>query len=167
MSRYGKLKITSEIARFIVKHGVQGKPGSEIARMVEKEFGERISANSVNRVKRINRQQIGEQALRQWEEAVAIEENATLASRLAAYRGVIEREMAKDNPNNRIILEAISAAGQDTNNTYRLMLRMSQPRPEDEQPNSKQRYLNELNRDWTRYVNATLSRLNGGDSQPA
>lgn len=157
MSRYGATKITSEIARFIVKQGIQGKAGSAIAQAVYKKYGVQVSVNAVNRVKRINRKEIGEKALKQWEEAVVVEEYASLERRLMAFREIIERELKKENPNNRIILDAIVASGQDANNTYSLMMRMAQSRPEDDQENSKQRYLNELNTKWIRYQNNTLS----------
>jgi hypothetical protein len=62
---------------------VRGKPGSAIAKSVEEKFGVRVSVNAVNRVKRINRQEIGEQAKKQWEGAVATEEYAVLGNRLA------------------------------------------------------------------------------------
>lgn len=167
VSRYGRTKITSEIARFIVKQGISGKPGSVIVKSVEEKYGVRVSVHAVNRVKRINRKEIGEQAKRQWEEAIATEEYAVLENRLAVYRGIIDRELAKEKPNNRVILDAVIASGQDVSNTYRLMVRMSHASKEDEQQNSKQRYLNELNTQWSRYIKHALSMQNEGGTQPA
>lgn len=166
VSRYGRTKITSEIARFIVKQGISGKPGSVIAKSVEEKYGVRVSVHAVNRVKRINRKEIGEQAKRQWEEAIATEEYAVLENRLAVYRGIIDRELAKEKPNNRVVLDAIIASGQDVSNTYRLMVRMSHASKEDEQQNSKQRYLNELNTQWSRYIKQALSKQSEGAPQP-
>jgi hypothetical protein len=146
---------------------VRGKPRSAIAKSVEGKLGVRVSVDAVNRVKRINRQEIAEQAKKQWEEAVATEEYAVLENRLAGYRGIIERDLAKENPNNRVVLDTIIASGQDVNNTQRLMIRMSHASKEDEQPNSKQRYLNELRTEWSRYIQGALSKLNEGGAQPA
>ena len=106
-------KITKRFQRLIVQRAIEGFSSRDILdELREKDVF--VSYEAVRYYLRANARQIAEGLETQWERAVVLEPDmGLLKARLAQYQRVINREMARDKPSNRIILDAISAAGQD------------------------------------------------------
>lgn len=153
-------KITRRFQRLIVQRAIEGFSSREIlAELREKDVF--VSYEAVRYHLRANARQIAEGLETQWERAVVLEPDmGLLQMRLQKYQEVIDRELSKDKPSNRIILDAISAAGNDVHqheaNLIRFKKFVTKQEEEEDEQTRQEKELDDMKSKFDNYVQARM-----------
>ena len=153
-------KITKRYQRLIVQRAIQGFSSREILAEL-REKGVEVHDNAIRYHLRANARDIATGLEQQWERAVVLEPDmGILEKRLSHYREVIERELEKNKPSNRIILDAISAAGQDVHqheaNLIRFKKFVTKQEDEEEEKTRQEKELDDMKAKFDNYVQARM-----------
>lgn len=117
--------------------------------------------NAVRYHLRANARDIAVGLEQQWERAVVLEPDmGILEKRLQHYQEVIDRELAKSKPSNRLIMDTISAAGHDMHqheaNLIRFKKFVTKQEDEEEEKTRQEKELDDMKAKFDNYVQARM-----------